>query len=223
MDNNEENQRLINLLLLLFLENQTLKVEDSNHQIETLQQSIKSLQEEIEFLREQNRILTTKISQDESLLMFTKTILNQQENLLNKLMNESTDKSQKISVGGDFNINATQSVVNLRDIIGDVNHTINQIPADTSPQNQELKTLLQELTEAIQIEANLDDDEKATAASQVKKIAQASQNPDDSALQTKAKKAVNLLETISQGLEPASKLFKACQKVLPLILGLLGL
>jgi hypothetical protein len=223
MDNNEENQRLINLLLLLLLENQTLKVEDLTHQVENLQKNIKSLQEEIEFLREQNRILTTKISQEESLLMFTKTILNQQEILINKLMNESTDKSQKISVGGNFNINATQSVVNLRDIIGDVNHTINQIPADTSPQNQELKTLLQELTEAIQIEATLDDDEKATAASQVKKIAQANQNPDDSALQTKAKKAVNLLETISQGLEPASKLLKACQKVLPLILGLLGL
>ena len=216
MDNNEDNQRLINLLLLLLLENQTLKVEDLTCQVETLQQSIKSLQEEIEFLREQNRILTTKISQDENLLIFTKTILD-------KLMNESTDKSQKINVGGDFNINATQSVVNLRDIIGDVNHTINQIPADTSPQNQELKTLLQELTEAIQIEATLDDDEKATAANQIKKIAQASQNPDDSALQTKAKKAVNLLETISNGLEPASKLFKACQKVLPLILGLLGL
>lgn len=216
MDNNEDNQRLINLLLLLLLENQTLKVEDLTHQVETLQKSIKSLQEEIEFLREQNRILTTKISQDENLLIFTKTILN-------KLMNESTDKSQKINIGGNFNINATQSVVNLRDIIGDVNHTINQIPADTSPQNQELKTLLQELTEAIQIEATLDDEEKAEAANQVKKIAQASQNPDDSALQTKAKKAVNLLETISNGLEPASKLFKACQKVLPLILGFLGL
>ena len=216
MDNNEENQRLVNLLLLLLLENQTLKVEDLTLQVETLHKSIKSLQEEIEFLREQNRILTTKISQDENLLIFTKTILN-------KLMNESTDKSQKINVGGNFNINATQSVVNLRDIIGDVNHTINQIPADTSPQNQELKTLLQELTEAIQIEATLDDEEKAEAANQVKKIAQASQSPDDSALQTKAKKAVNLLETISKGLEPASKLFKACQKILPLIMGFLGL
>lgn len=223
MDNNEENQRLVNLLLLLLLENQTLKVEDLTCHVETLQQSIQSLQEEIEFLREQNRVLTTKISQDENLLMFTKTILNQQENLLNKLMNESTDKSQKINVGGNLNINANQSVVNLRDIIGDVNHTINQIPADTSPQNQELKTLLQELTEAIQIEATLDDEEKAEAANQVKKIAQASQNPDDSALQTKAKKAVNLLETISKGLEPASKLFKACQKILPLIMGFLGL
>jgi putative N-acetylmannosamine-6-phosphate epimerase len=138
-------------------------------------------------------------------------------------MNESTDKSQKINVGGNFNINATQSVVNLRDIMGDVNHSINQIPVDTSPKNQELKTLLQELTEAIQIEATLDDEEKAEAANQVKKIAQASQNPDDSALQTKAKKAVNLLETISKGLEPASKLFKAGQKILPLILGLLGI
>ena len=223
MDNNEENQRLVNVLLLLLLENQTLTVEDLTRQVETLQQSIQFLQEEIEFLREQNRILTKKISQDENLLMFTKTILNQQENLLNKLMNESTDKSQKINVGGNFNINATQSVVNLRDIIGDVNHTINQIPADTSPQNQELKTLLQELTEAIQIEATLDDEEKAEAANQVKKIAQASQNPDDSAIQTKAKKAVNLLETIAKGLEPASKLFKACQKILPLIMGFLGL
>jgi hypothetical protein len=223
MDNNEENQRLVNVLLLLLLENQTLKVEDLTRQVETLQQSIQSLQEEIEFLREQNRVLTKKISQDENLLMFTKTILNQQENLLNKLMNEATDKSQEINVGGNLNINANQSVVNLRDIIGDVNHTINQIPADTSPQNQELKTLLQELTEAIQTEATLDDEEKAEAANQVKKIAQASQSPDDSALQTKAKKAVNLLETISKGLEPASKLFKACQKILPLILGFLGL
>jgi hypothetical protein len=76
MDNNEENQRLVNILLLLLLENQTLKVEDLTRQVETLQQSIQSLQEEIEFLREQNRILTTKISQDENLLMFTKTILN---------------------------------------------------------------------------------------------------------------------------------------------------
>jgi hypothetical protein len=76
MDNNQENQRLVNLLLLLILENQTLTVEDSKRQIETLQKSIQFLQEEIEFLREQNRILTTKISQDENLLMFTGTILN---------------------------------------------------------------------------------------------------------------------------------------------------
>jgi hypothetical protein len=200
-----------------------LTIKAYQSQIEILQKTVQSLQAEIKTLKQKNSELTAKILKDENLLIVTQAILRQQETLLNKLMNESTDKSQKINVGGNFNINATQSVVNLRDIIGDVNHTINQIPADTSPQNQELKTLLQELTEAIQIEATLDDEEKAEAANQVKKIAQASQSPDDSALQTKAKKAVNLLETISKGLEPASKLFKACQKILPLILGFLGL
>ena len=214
-----DKQKFLNFPKSLFGEIQRLKFENLNYKLEatqekviTLEEQIKFLKEQIIFFKEQNNSLIDKLSQDKKLLA-----------LLTYFMSESTDKSQKISVGGDFNINATQSVVNLRDIIGDVNHTINQIPADTSPQNQELKTLLQELTEAIQIEATLDDDEKATAATQVKKIAQASQNPDDSALQTKAKKAVNLLETISKGLEPASKLFKACQKVLPLILGLLGL
>ena len=223
MANQEESQSFVYWLLSLILESHALTIEAYQSQIEILQKTVQSLQAEIKTLKQKNSELTAKILKEENLLVVTQTILRQQETLLNKLMNESTDKSQKISVGGNFNINATQSVVNLRDIIGDVNHTINQIPADTSPQNQELKTLLQELTEAIQIEATLDDEEKAEAASQVKKIAQATQNPDDSALQTKAKKAVNLLETISKGLEPVSKLFKACQKVLPLILGLLGL
>jgi hypothetical protein len=216
----EMNPFIENILQTLANNNLTSEAETIRQYQESLLQMIQSLQEEIAYFKALNRQILQK---ENEYFAIINRLLVQEEILINKLMNESTDKSQKINVGGDFNINATQSVVNLRDIIGDVNHTINQIPADTSPQNQELKTLLQELTEAIQIEATLDDDEKATAASQVKKIAQASQNPDDSALQTKAKKAVNLLETISQGLEPASKLFKACQKVLPLILGFLGI
>jgi hypothetical protein len=216
----EMNPFIENILQTLANNNLTSEAETIRQYQESLLQMIQSLQEEIAYFKALNRQILQK---ENEYFAIINRLLVQEEILINKLMNESTDKTQKINVGGDFNINATQSVVNLRDIIGDVNHTINQIPADTSPQNQELKTLLQELTEAIQIEATLDDDEKATAASQVKKIAQASQNPDDSALQTKAKKAVNLLETISQGLEPASKLFKACQKVLPLILGFLGI
>ncbi|WP_204250432.1 hypothetical protein [Synechocystis sp. CACIAM 05] len=72
------------------------------------------------------------------------------------------------------------------------------------------------------MEAKLDDDEKVEAANQVKKIAEAAQNPDDVGLTTKAKRAVRFLETIANGLEPASKLVHACQNGLPLILGLLG-
>ena len=216
----EMNLFIENILQTLAENNLNLEAEAIMQYQESLLQMIQSLQGEIAYFKALNRQILQK---ENEYFAIINRLLAQEEILINKLMNESTNKSQKINVGGNFNINATQSVVNLRDIIGDVNHTINQIPADTSPQNQELKTLLQELTEAIQIEATLDDDEKATAASQVKKIAQASQNPDDSALQTKAKKAVNLLETISKGLEPASKLFKAGQKILPLILGLLGL
>ena len=216
----EMNPFIENILQTLANNNLISEAETIRQYQESLLQMIQSLQGEIAYFKALNRQILQK---ENEYFAIINRLLAQEEILINKLMNESTDKSQKINVGGNFNINATQSVVNLRDIIGDVNHTINQIPADTSPQNQELKTLLQELTEAIQIEATLDDDEKATAASQVKKIGQASQNPDDSALQIKAKKAVNLLETISKGLEPASKLFKACQKVLPLILGLLGL
>ena len=216
----EMNPFIENILQTLAENNLNLEAEAIRQYQESLLQMIQSLQGEIAYFKALNRQILQK---ENEYFAIINRLLAQEEILINKLMNESTDKSQKINVGGNFNINATQSVVNLRDIIGDVNHTINQIPADTSPQNQELKTLLQELTEAIQIEATLDDEEKAEAASQVKKIAQASQNPDDSALQTKAKTAVNLLETISKGLEPASKLFKAGQKILPLILGLLGL
>jgi hypothetical protein len=216
----EMNPFIENILQTLAENNLNLEAEAIRQYQESLLQMIQSLQGEIAYFKALNRQILQK---ENEYFAIINRLLAQEEILINKLMNESTDKSQKINVGGNFNINATQSVVNLRDIMGDVNHSINQIPADTSPQNQELKTLLQELTEAIQIEATLDDEEKAEAASQVKKIAQASQNPDDSALQTKAKKAVNLLETISKGLEPASKLFKACQKILPLVLGFLGL
>ncbi|MFM7794306.1 MAG: hypothetical protein ACKO90_41675, partial [Microcystis panniformis] len=52
----------------------------------------------------------------------------------------------------------------------------------------------------IEIDSHLDAQEKAEAANQVKKIAQASQNPDDAGLQKKAQRAVNFLETIAKAL-----------------------
>jgi uncharacterized protein YjbI with pentapeptide repeats len=134
-----------------------------------------------------------------------------------KAMINSSDSSQNITIG-DIN----NSVVNLGEIIGDVTNTINQIPADASPQNAQLKALLQELTQAIEVDSHLDAEEKAEAANQVKKIAQAGQNPDDTGLQKKAQRAVNFLETLAKALEPASKLAQACQKALPIILGILG-
>ncbi|WP_157464594.1 hypothetical protein [Crocosphaera chwakensis] len=87
--------------------------------------------------------------------------------------------------------------------------------------NDELKTLLQELMTAIESENELDKDKKADAANKVKTISKASQNPEDEGLQKKASRAIKLLETLTKGLEPATKLATACKIVLLKIISLL--
>ena len=155
--------------------------------------------------------------QSVDMMEITKTLANRPIHVEAKAMSNSNDSSQNITIR-DIN----NSAVNFGEIIGDVTNTINQIAADASPENAQLKALLQELTQAIEIDSHLDEEEKAEAANQVKKIAQASQNPDDAGLQKKAQRAVNFLETIAKALEPASKLAQACQKALPIILKTLG-
>ncbi|MFM7355139.1 MAG: pentapeptide repeat-containing protein, partial [Microcystis aeruginosa] len=155
--------------------------------------------------------------QSVDMMEITKTLANRPIHVEAKAMSNSNDSSPNITIR-DIN----NSAVNFGEIIGDVTNTINQIAADASPENAQLKALLQELTQAIEIDSHLDAEEKAEAANQVKKIAQASQNPDDAGLQKKAQRAVNFLETIAKALEPASKLAQACQKALPIILGILG-
>ncbi|MCA2506099.1 MAG: pentapeptide repeat-containing protein [Microcystis sp. M54BS1] len=155
--------------------------------------------------------------QSVDMMEIMKTLANRPIHVEAKAMSHSNDSSQNTTIGYINN-----SAVNFGEIIGDVTNTINQIAADASPENAQLKALLQELTQAIEIDSHLDAEEKAEAANQVKKIAQASQNPDDAGLQKKAQRAVNFLETIAKALEPASKLAQACQKALPIILGILG-
>ncbi|MFN5515232.1 MAG: hypothetical protein ACK5CA_10900 [Cyanobacteriota bacterium] len=210
----------------LLAEIERLKAEKIQLQFQFLQDYKEKLENEIEFqrkrlekleednarLNERNHLLSIKLSQDEQ---FFKLF----DNLL-KTMSQSSDSSQKISVGGDFNITATQSVVNLRDSVGAVNNAIEQIPGADSREGEDLKRLLQELTTAIELEASLDDEEKAEAVNQVKKIAQAAQKPEDQGLNAKAKRAVGFLETLAKGVEPAGKLAQTCAKALPWIIGL---
>ncbi|WOB69341.1 pentapeptide repeat-containing protein [Microcystis aeruginosa] len=155
--------------------------------------------------------------QSVDMMEITKTLANRPIHVEAKAMSNSNDSSRNTTIR-DIN----NSAVNFGEIIGDVTNTINQIAADASPENAQLKALLQELTQAIEIDSHLDEEEKAEAANQVKKIAQASQNPDDAGLQKKAQRAVNFLETIAKALEPASKLAQACQTALPIILKTLG-
>jgi hypothetical protein len=51
------------------------------------------------------------------------------------IINHSSDKSQKINDGSDFKAD----VINLRDIIGQVTNTIDQIPTSPESENQKSK------------------------------------------------------------------------------------
>ncbi|MFN9735067.1 MAG: pentapeptide repeat-containing protein, partial [Microcystis sp.] len=110
--------------------------------------------------------------QSVDMMEITKTLANRPIHVEATAMSHSNDSSPNITIRDIKN-----SAVNFGKIIGDVTNTLNQIAADASPENAQLKALLQELTQAIEIDSHLDVEEKAEAANQVKKIAQASQNP----------------------------------------------
>ncbi|MDJ0660527.1 MAG: pentapeptide repeat-containing protein [Crocosphaera sp.] len=161
--------------------------------------------------------ITIYRKQSIDMMEIVKTQASRPINVEAKTMNYSSDSSQNISIG-DINNSGN---LNIEKLIKDINNTINQIPETKDNKNDELKTLLQELTQAIETENELDEEEKVEAANKVKTIAEASQNPENEGLQKKASRAVKLLETLAKGLEPATKLATACKVVLPKIISLL--
>jgi hypothetical protein len=135
-------------------------------------------------------------------------------------MNENIDQSQKIQVGGDMNIDATNAIVNLRDISGTVTNTIQQLPDDGD--RPTIKDLLTQLQGAIETETTLDNEDKAEALEQVKVLAEAGQNPQDGALQKAAKTAAKILKGTVAALSPTTALVEAVTKLLPLITKFFG-
>ena len=148
MENNEEKSlnhpdpSLIEIIQQLEAKILNLQKMNWQKELQWLRKQVQDLQAQVTFLQKQNNDLISKLVSNYQLFQL---ILSVQQT-----MNQPNDKSQKIRVGGDFNIiNATQSVVNLRDIIGTVNQTIEQIPSTAAQDQDELKQLLQELTTAI--------------------------------------------------------------------------
>ena len=125
-----------------------------------------------------------------------------------------------ISAGRDIDVSG---VMNLGTISGNVTNAINELPVSSSPQQSGIKELLTQLQEAIEAEANLDDEDKAEALEQVQTLAEAGQNPKDGAMKKLAKKATTMLKGIVSGLPDAAKLVEACNKLIPLITKLFGL
>jgi molecular chaperone DnaK (HSP70) len=149
MSNNDDVQQLKNTLKLLELE-----LYFKNREIERLNK-------DIEWFKEQNLALANR----------PVTINNK-----NELMNQPSDQRQQISVGRDFKIDATNSVVNLRDIIGQVTNTINQIPTSPESEKSEIKELLKELQTAVD-DPQLSETDKKEVLEQIQSLAEAAQDP----------------------------------------------
>jgi hypothetical protein len=123
-----------------------------------------------------------------------------------------------IQVGGDLS-----GIVNLGEISGAVTNSINQLPPSSSPGNQGIKELLAQLQAAIEAESGLPDKGKVNALEQVKILAEASQKPENDAIQSAAKKSMDFLKGMVACLPDATKLVEACTKLLPAIATLLAL
>ena len=140
-----------------------------------------------------------------------------------KTMNDSTDQSQIFNVGGDFNIDATNAVVNLRDISGTVTNAIKQLPESSDPDQPDLKQLLMQLKEAIAVDADLPDIDKADLLEQVQLLAEAKQTEEPAKKEGLARKAKKMFGATLKSLPDTAKIVESCNKPLPLILKALGL
>jgi hypothetical protein len=131
--------------------------------------------------------------------------------------------SEGINVGGNFNINATNSVVNWGQVSGNVSNAIAQLQQSTNPEAAQLAEWLKELQGAIEAEPILKPEDKAEALEQVGTLAKAGENPQDGALKKLSNTAVKILKGTIATLPDTAKLADACSKLLPLITKLLGI
>jgi uncharacterized protein YjbI with pentapeptide repeats len=119
--------------------------------------------------------------------------------------------------------NQTFTGVALGEISGNVTNTINQLPDVSTSDQLNIKDLLTQLQTAIENEQDLDEDDKSQALQQVKTIAEAAQNPQDTKMQKLAKGAKNTLHGIMSNLPTATKLVEEVNNLLPTILKIFGL
>lgn len=119
--------------------------------------------------------------------------------------------------------NQTFTGVAIGEISGNVTNTINQLPDSSNLDQPNIKDLLQQLQTAIETESDLDDDDKSQALQQVKTLAEAAQNSQDSKMQKLAKAAKNTLKGIISNLPRAAKLVEEVNNLLPTILNIFNL
>ena len=169
-----------------------------------------------------------------------KKLLAEKDNRIQKLENMvmTAIQSPKFHIEGETNMNYDQSrtqnftnstinatgagAFSLGDINGTVANTINQLPSSSNPNESSIKELLTQLQQAAD-DPNLSEEDQKQTLEQIQTLAEAGQNPQESTMQKKAKKAVGFLKVIAEGIEPATKLAQACATALPKIMLFFGL
>jgi hypothetical protein len=141
---------------------------------------------------------------------------------INNMNNPINTSDGSFYAGGDVTLSG--STLNLGQISGQVTNQINQIPAPATPNQPDLRNILNQLKTAVEGDNELSDDEKAEALQAVARIATAGTEPNPNG-KTKGivKRATATLKGMTETLTDASKLADACTKLLPLVLSLFTL
>ena len=166
-----------------------------------------------------NQIVDHNINQEniQQNKMSKRNINIQHGNYNENIEGDYIDNSHRLNISGET-INASGAgAFSLGDNYGTIANLINQLPTSPNPEESGIKELLTQLQTAVD-DPQLSEDDKQQVLEQLQVLAEAGQNPQDETMQKKAERAVGFLEVIAKGVEPASKLAKACTKVLPKII-----
>ncbi|NDJ24680.1 pentapeptide repeat-containing protein [Nostoc sp. B(2019)] len=131
-----------------------------------------------------------------------------------------------INIQGSSNVSGiagSGSVANLGTISGNVSIALNQLPDATDADKPGIKELLTQLQEVISQSSDLPETDKADALLQVKALAEAGTNPQESTKQKTAKNAITMLKGIFSGLPAVATLVESTNNLLPAIAKLFGL
>ncbi len=126
-----------------------------------------------------------------------------------------------INAGDNANIsglNSGDGVINLGEISGNVTNTINQLPESSEPEQLNIKTLLTQLQQAIESDADLSTPDKSDLLEQVKSLAEAKKSEEPEKREGITRKAMKMFDATLKNLPDTAKIVEACSKLLPLIL-----
>ena len=131
--------------------------------------------------------------------------------------NDVNDNSNNLNITG----NISGSTISFGDINGQVSNQINQLPP-AAPGQPDIQELLSQIQALIQSEGQLSDASRAFALEQLKELASAAQNPQDSAMKKVAKQSMAILNNISI-VSGSVQMGVFLKQAWPLIFGFFGL